>query len=351
MDGPDQAGSSEAGSSEAGSEAASNQAFRSQAASSRASSSDAGGNERSSDELRIVVAALTYKRPDDLAQIIPTLLEQADSVDDPCRVLIVDNDPDAGAEALVSKLAAGRALDYVHAATPGIASARNIALGAAAEFDILVFIDDDERPSSGWLAALVSTYREFRSAAVVGPVVSEYSVQPDQWIVDGRFFDRRRLATGTRVDLAATNNLLLDMNQVRSFGLEFDERFGLSGGSDTLFTRQLHAAGGVMIWCDEALVYDIVPEHRLTRRWVLQRAFRSGNTWMRTSLEMAPTPAARTLIRTELAARGAARVLGGTGRMVFGAVTGRRSQRVRGIRTIARGMASPPSIATSKQRR
>ena len=37
--------------------------------------------------------------------------------------------------------------------------------------------------------------------------------------------------------------------------------------------RRLHAAGYAMIWCDEAVVTDVVPVARLTREWVLRRAF------------------------------------------------------------------------------
>ena len=56
---------------------------------------------------------------------------------------------------------------------------------------------------------------------------------------------------GTRVTVAATNNLLLDLPPIRAHGLDFDERFGLSGGSDTLFTRKLAKLGRLMLRCDE----------------------------------------------------------------------------------------------------
>ena len=37
--------------------------------------------------------------------------------------------------------------------------------------------------------------------------------------IAGRFFNRRRLPTGTEVDVAATNNLLLDLIQLHELGL------------------------------------------------------------------------------------------------------------------------------------
>ena len=120
-------------------------------------------------------------------------------------------------------------------------------------------------------------------------MLREYEQAPDPWILAGRYFDRDPIATGTRVPAAGTGNLMLDLRQVRAFGVEFDPVFGLSGGSDTLFTRQLVAAGGQLIWCDSAPVVELIPASRLTRKWVVSRAFRIGNGGSRTSLTLAQT--------------------------------------------------------------
>lgn len=284
----------------------------------------------------VVVAMLTYRRPSDLAEAIPAILRQTTACVPAATLLVVDNDPDASAVGAVAAFA-DRGVRYVHEPKPGIAAARNRALTDAPPGALLIFIDDDERPHDRWLELLVGTYERHRCAAVVGAVVSEYEVQPDEWIRAGRFFDRRRLPTDTRVDVAATNNLLLDLVQIESMGLRFDEKFGQSGGSDTLFTRRIVAAGGEMVWCDEAIVTDKVPAARLTHRWVLNRAFRSGNSWTRTSLELAGSPPQRWRVRAEVAAVGLIRVVGGASRFVLGTVTRSVGPRARGRRTIMRG--------------
>jgi len=54
--------------------------------------------------VHLTIAMLTYRRNDYLAQVIPELLAQADDVCDAqttVSVLIVDNDPQAGARAVV----------------------------------------------------------------------------------------------------------------------------------------------------------------------------------------------------------------------------------------------------------
>ena len=285
----------------------------------------------------LVIAVLTYKRPEDLDIALPRLLDQARRSPMPTQVLVIDNDPDGGARDVVE----GRqdpALIYVHEPRPGIAAARNRALREASRnAGLLVFIDDDEVPSEDWLSLLVKLHKEAGAAAVVGPVLSEYAVTPAPWIAAGEFFNRRRLVTGSRTTVAATNNLLLDLAQIQSLGLEFDERFGLSGGSDTLFSRQLVQAGGVILWCDEATVVDRVPESRLTRSWVLRRAFRSGNCLSRVRLVTTFGGTAKLRARIQLMMRGIVRLGGGSARSLLGMVTGSKRQSAKGQRTAARG--------------
>ncbi len=308
------------------------------------SMSDAAtGATQPADRMQVRIAVLTYKRPQDIAAALPRLLTQAESVRTDtvtADIVVVDNDPDGGARTFVESFAADHpttAVIYQNETAPGIAAARNRALDTADGIDLLVFIDDDERPSERWLELLLETYRTHRSAAVVGSVVSEYEVEPDAWVQSGRFFDRRRLPTGTKLDVAATNNLLLDLHQIRSYGLRFDQQFGLTGGSDTMFTRTLHKLGGELIWCDEAVVVDVVPAARVTRDWVLRRAFRSGSSWSATSLKLAEDPKQRTVSRLRLTGRGSVRIAGGAARVAAGAVGRSQGQRARGQRTIARG--------------
>ncbi|HEX8495700.1 MAG TPA: glycosyltransferase [Actinomycetales bacterium] len=281
----------------------------------------------------VVVAVLTYRRPQDLAELLPLLDEQVRSLAAPARVVVVDNDPLAGARGQVE----GGPATYVHEPRPGISAARNRALAEAAGDDVLVFIDDDERPRAGWLASLLTTRAATGAVAVVGPVVSQFDAEPTPWVAAGRFFDRRRLPTGSVLEVAATNNLLLDLRWLRAHGLVFDERFGISGGSDTLFTRQLVALGGRMVWCDEAVVVDRVPASRTTARWVLQRAFRSGNGWARTSLTLSAGPVQRLRTQAVLVARGGVRAVGGTARALLGVVSRDPVHQAKGVRTALRG--------------
>ncbi|MBC7632675.1 glycosyltransferase [Aeromicrobium sp.] len=294
------------------------------------------------DTRHVTIAVMTFRRPDDISDLLPKLIEQAEDnarTDTVIEVLVVDNDPDGGAreQVLTTASSASVKVRYENETTPGISAARNRALDASGTSDLLIFIDDDERPVEHWLRLLLDTYETTGADAVVGPVISQYVVEPEPWVAAGRFFDRRRLLTGTRIDVAATNNLLLDMARVRSLALRFDLAYGITGGGDTLFTKELHAQGGEMVWCDEAIVYDLVPADRVTRRWVIMRALRSGNSWSRTTVAIADGVLARWSLRLRLSAQGAARMLAGAVRWLFGQLTRRQVDQARGLRAAARG--------------
>jgi succinoglycan biosynthesis protein ExoM len=288
---------------------------------------------------RVRIAVLTFHRNEDLRELLPMLVEQAGSVADPqthVDVLVVDNDPAAGARPVVETLGAS-AVAYVTEPRPGIGAARNCALDVSSDVDLLVFIDDDERPWDGWLEALLTTQARHGAALVAGRVVSIFAAELDPWVAAGGWFDRRRLPTGTPIGLAATNNLVIDLRQTRRWGLRFDEAFGLTGGEDTLFTRQVAALGGVMVWCDEAVVTDVVPMERMDRRWVVRRAFSSGNSVSRVELVLASDRSTRVLARVRSLLSGLARVAGGGVRWVGGAMSGSSARRSRGTRTLVRG--------------
>lgn len=285
---------------------------------------------------RVVVAVATYRRPDDLSAILPLLVAQAADSAHRARVLVVDNDPDGGARQTCLSLGLPAGC-YVHEPEPGIAAARNRALDEAPDDDLLVFIDDDERPQPQWLERLVSTFETHAVAGVIGPVHAVIDGELDPWISAGRFFVTPRRPTGTPMRIGATNNLLLDLAVIRRLGLRFDERFGLSGGSDTLFTARLSAAGERLTWCDEAVVDNVVPAARTSREWVLRRQFRSGNTASRVEVELPSSPAGRLRRRFVQTARGSARVLTGAARAALGRVRSDLGHEAGGARTMARG--------------
>ncbi|WP_161923582.1 glycosyltransferase family 2 protein [Actinomyces sp. 432] len=304
------------------------------------------------------VAVCTYRRPEGVAELVPQLLAQLDGVEElldggSARVVVVDNDAAGSArDRLAGQAQVGERLHVVVEPEPGLSAARNRALREASGRDLLVFIDDDERPREGWLASLVTTYRQTGAAAVTGPVEPVFEQRPDPWVASAPVFRRVRRPSGTPVHSAATNNLLLDLVVVRLLGLEFDPRFAFTGGEDTFFTRALAARAGALIWCDEAVVTESIPSERARREWVLNRARRNAETWAWVRLLDASGPR-RAGRRLEFAARGALLWLIGSARALasLGASSDRQARRAQhehraaGGRGILRATLRGPTTA------
>src|SRR5699024_3427536 len=130
---------------------------------------------------------------------------------------------------------------------------------------------------------------------------------------------------------------MLDMQQIHSIGLRFEQSLGLSGGEDTLFTRQLVEQGGTIVWCNESAAEDYVVASRLTREWAVQRAYSAGNGWVHVNLRLAPGTALRLAVRSRFLAGGGIRMTAGLARHHYGRARRHLTHDARGMRTFHRG--------------
>jgi succinoglycan biosynthesis protein ExoM len=284
----------------------------------------------------VAVTVPTLRRVALLERLLAVVVTQAASTPGiRATIIVVDNDP-AGSAA-----DAAHAASAVHVVEParGLAAVRNTALDAAiaAGADALVFIDDDEIPDDGWLAALVAPWLTGRADAVSGEVHSVFADGVDPWIIAGGFFRRVRFADGVSMQAAPTNNLLLDLNVVGALGLRFDERFAATGGEDIDFTRRAVALGARIVSAPAARVIDPVPAERTTRAWVLRRAYRVGTTTVAGDVRLRTTRPQRALRRVRWAVVGAARTCMGAARCTWGRLIRNDRHDARGARLAARG--------------
>lgn len=242
----------------------------------------------------------TFRRNGLLSKLLDSL-RMSEPV--PPRLIVVDNDPAAGAADTV-RSTYPEAI-YLHEPRPGIAEARNAALDALPDdTTAVVFVDDDERVFPGWLSTLAQCADKFNADVVTGPVISLLPDTAPDWIIRGSFIQREDYATGPYRYLPATNNTFVRAHWfVGSNPYRFDETFSLTGGSDTELFNRMRIAGAKMFWCQEAAVEESVPLDRLTAKWIWKRGVRSGNV----------------LARLQLQSRSRARVIGGGAvRFVYG---------------------------------
>lgn len=290
--------------------------------------------------LRIAVAIPTYRRPKRLRELLaqlPARFAELDGTPAP-EVFVIDNDPERSAETVATAPPAGVRVTYAPEPTPGIAAARQHALDVTAGFDLLAFIDDDEVPHPQWLNALVDTWRRTGAAAVAGHVHTAFPAGTDPWVLASGLFARPQRSDGERLPAAGAGNLLLDLSQIRAAGLAFDTSLGLSGGEDTLFTREIVASGGLVVACPASVAEDALEEGRATRRFALARARHHGQTQSVIESRLASGPRARALSRARNVVKGVGWAARGTLRRLRGAVFRSLAHRARGAREVQRGI-------------
>lgn len=241
------------------------------------------GTRREWAERRVVVTIATYRRPQGLRRLLDSLDSQDASV--PIEVVVVDNDPSGSALGVVSNHSLG--IHYVHEPVPGIAAARNagvrVALALAPSH--IAFIDDDEVADIRWIRSLVNVLTSHDAAAAIGPVLCELPPGCPWWIRRYAFFERPRQVTGDDVRWPATNNALVSAEVfIELWPNWFDEAFSLTGGEDAELFSRIRERGHRIIWADEAVVTEIVPESRAGFRWLWRRGIRLGNVSARLRL-------------------------------------------------------------------
>jgi succinoglycan biosynthesis protein ExoM len=286
---------------------------------------------------RVAVCIATCQRPAGLRALLESLAQLKFQKCRPpaLRIIVVDNDPDGSAAQTCR--AAGSflswRLNYSREDRRGISQARNRAVMCAGEaLDFLAFIDDDEFAEPFWLDELLDAQQRYGADVVCGPVVSRFSEPVPDWVVRGRFFERTRRPSGSLLKLFNTGNVLIGAQVLARFSPPFDERFSLVGGEDTHLARRVERAGFKMIWADTAVVYELVPKSRATTNWILRRAYRLGNSYSLSVVDLDRSP----LPWLERLLKGTIRIL--VGMLIFPfAFLGGKSAVVRSLQMISRG--------------
>ena len=227
----------------------------------------------------IDVCVATYKRPAALSTLL-FALEKLDLDGIELHVIVVDNDRHRSSEKAACAFYQSQRFDFVYDVEPeqNIALARNRCLSHA-QSGYVAFIDDDELPSENWLQSLLSCMLKYRCDIVFGPVLKLLPQRVPPWAE--RCFKTVRRETGQRVKFGGAGNVMMARHVLDDDTMRFNPSFGLTGGEDTDYFYRQFLAGRSLIWCDEGLVTEPVPETRLTLRWVWQRGFRSGQIFNR----------------------------------------------------------------------
>jgi glycosyltransferase involved in cell wall biosynthesis len=115
----------------------------------------------------ITVAICTRDRPDGLARMLESLVEQRY----PVRTLIVDNAPsDDRSERVAERFATRLDVRYVREERPGLSWARNRSIDES-DTDVIAWVDDDEVCDPWWAAEIARGFVEHPEAGAVSGAV------------------------------------------------------------------------------------------------------------------------------------------------------------------------------------
>jgi len=229
--------------------------------------------------MRITICITTFRRAVGLRNLLTSLNQLSCAPGVSFKVIVVDNDSAESALSVVYEISPemNYPIIYVLERNQGITYARNAALEHGLDEDAIAFLDDDEEADPEWLNEMVKTMKAYSADIVRGPILSNFSIPPDHWIVAGGFFDRHRPTTGTDLKEANTGNVCMRADMLRKTSVRFDHQFALSGGEDADFFRRLHVLGFKIVASDAAIVHETVPTSRANARWILLRSLRTAN--------------------------------------------------------------------------
>lgn len=226
--------------------------------------------------MSVSVIIPTFQRPDGIRRALDSVLAQTRLPDE---VVIVDNDPEASARAVIDTYQAAPPcpVRYIHEPRPGVSNARNAGF-AAAKGRFIAFLDDDETADPVWLNALLATASDLDATVVFGPL---RGAALDADGVRGDLALRLYSRTGPDQDEKlekpyGCGNSLIDRSAFTLPEAPFDPRMNVSGGEDDVFFLMLAGQGARFAWSVQASGVEWVDPKRTTWGYLAARSFAFG---------------------------------------------------------------------------
>ncbi|KEQ18499.1 glycosyltransferase [Endozoicomonas numazuensis] len=226
----------------------------------------------------VCVAICTFQRPA-IRQTLESLARQQVPEGMTLSVRVADNDLEPVMKSRILAIAAetGLNLTYVHAPYRNISVARNACLENQ-NSDYLIFIDDDEEVSEGWLIAMLDRAGKSGAQVVFGPVMAVYPEGCPEWMRQCDLHTTKPEYDEGEIKTGYTGNTLLDMQSDIVKGERFNLSLGQTGGEDTEFFARLYKKGAKLVYDDDAIAYEKVPAHRATLSWLIKRRYCAGQS-------------------------------------------------------------------------
>jgi GT2 family glycosyltransferase len=216
------------------------------------------------------------------------------------KLVIIDNGSDDGTVQSARSFVGRLPLTVLTEPRRGKNSALNAGLHEL-EGDLAALSDDDTIPEPDWLVCLRDAADRHPTFAIFGGrILPLWDAPPGDWVLEWvrtapvfSITDLAPVAGPCEATRVWGPNMAIRAEWFRK-GYRFDERLGPNGsaaysmGGETEFTLRLAIAERIECWhCPDARVHHIIPAAKMTRAWILRRAFHLGRCVHRESRQHA----------------------------------------------------------------
>lgn len=243
----------------------------------------------------LTICTLTYHRDEGLERLLQSIRALELPLGVVVSVTVVDNACRNEVKTLCETFSENTSLRirYFAEEKNGISFARNKALRELEkECDYVAFVDDDEEFDTQWIIEMHKAISRYPADVWNAPVISAYPDHTPEWIIRGKYFERKIFDDGFVKNTANTGNVLFRKDILDRITPWFDDAYALSGGEDTDFFNRVHAKGMKIVWVKNAIAKEWIERKRLNARWIIGRYFRSVSNLKRIKLNKSRYPSA-----------------------------------------------------------
>ncbi len=230
----------------------------------------------------VVVACNTFLRPEFLKKCLDGVskLRIPEGID--IKVLVVDNDKDASALAVVDSVKTDFPFEifYFVEEKRGLSNARNRLLKEAINLGAthIAVLDDDDIPDENWVFELIDLYKTQDNAYIIsGPEFCCFDGEFPSFLTNNNIFIKKTTKQKGEIrKVCSTHNAFFPVDIMTKNGIWFNPDFVFMGGEDGDFFFRASEVGYTIVANPDAIVREINDKNRVNLKWILHRSFYNG---------------------------------------------------------------------------
>lgn len=242
------------------------------------------------DVVKVSVIICTYNRSDLLKSSIESIQLQNFSTDN-FEIIVVDNNSSDDTKTVVESLAIYSTvrIKYVFESRQGLSFARNTGIEHS-EAEIVVFTDDDVEAEINWLRELVLVFDCPEIACVGGPIRPLWPFEKPTWINTDQLIEPLTISEFSAAKETGYfsghypfgANIAFLRETFKKFGA-FSEGLGRQAGKllsneEIELCQRIEAAGKLIRFAPNAVIYHKIAPERLTKQWFYHRFYWQGRS-------------------------------------------------------------------------